>query len=320
MGSLVRSLWFVCACFLLVCHADHARFWWQELVCSFTLYWIPLVLLGLVAAVRGYRKGTVSAVRFGLTLVVHLWLLLIVVGLLRPYVYFSKWPGVDKDRSIGLTVLVVPWFLRESGVEVFDQLLQRYRSDLVVITGLSNLAALRDSVGNAFPFFMAFEDAQENKLLALSRYPINAISRMGSGFGGLPAMYGMIELPKQEMLELGVLSLSPIKDQESFEDNKLTARRMATLVRNSARHRMLIGSFFESPFSKNVSIFSRQGRLRSVMFGRGLHSTWDMHSTFLRMPADHAFVSRRIVVEEVELVDVQQSHHRGMFFKVALEP
>jgi hypothetical protein len=131
-------------------------------------------------------------------------------------------------------------------------------------------------------------------------------------------MYGTIELPQQEMLELGVLSLSPIHDQASFENNKVTARRMATLVRNSACNRIFVGSFFESPFSKNVSIFSRQGRLRSVMFGRGVNSTWDMHSRFLRIPADHAFVSRRIMVEEVGLVDLPQSRHRGIFFKAVV--
>jgi hypothetical protein len=38
----------------------------------------------------------------------------------------------------------------------------------------------------------------------------------------------------------------------------------------------------------------------------------------LRIPADHAFVSRRIMVEEVGLVDLPQSRHRGIFFKAVV--
>jgi hypothetical protein len=316
---MLRWLWTPFLCFILFCQLNHGRFWWQELVCSFTLYWAPVVGVGLVVTLYRYKRN-----RRGLPLLLvmstlHLSVLFIVVSLARPHVYFGKWPSMVGKHVSQVGVLVAPFFDSETASARLDVLIHEYQPDVVVMMSNGN-AVQRTKESRMFPFVQEHTAQRGGGIAILSKFPFRETKRDGVGFGALPAMYEQLSLPDGSTLEFGALLLSPITNQSAFEDNKVTARRIVTLVRNSSRHRIVVGSFFGSPFSKIVSLYTRQGRLRSVMFGRGFRNTWDVQNPFLKLPADHAFVSRYIEVQDVRLLDVPTAHHRGIFFRAIFEP
>jgi hypothetical protein len=249
------------------------------------------------------------------------WIVFLVFNIARPYLYFEKWPVVTGERVTQLGVLVAPFLFEGPVADRLDVVIRNYRPDLMVVIGNQNATSAQSVELKAFPFIEQQQSLAEGVGIRMfSKHRILDELHGGVGFAALPAMYKKLRLPDGELLEVGALSLSPLESQEAFEDSKLTSRRIATLVRNSAQHRIVVGSFFGSPFSKIVSMYVQQGRLRSVMFGRGFQSTWDMQSPILRLPVDHAFVSKHLRVEEVALFDVPDSRHRGMFFKVIVEP
>jgi hypothetical protein len=319
---VLRWGWFSLLCFILFCQLNHGRFWWQELVCSFTLYWAPLVVIGLYITLYRFRRGYARDARlpwFLLTSSLHLSIVLIVASLGRPYVYFERWPALVGKHVSQVGVLVAPFFDGDAAVHRLQSMIHEYRPDIVVMMG--NGDALRHiKESHEFPFVQERNSAKHTGIVIVSKFPFREGRRDGGGFGALPALYEELSLPDGTILEFGALLLSPVTDQEAFEDNKVTARRIATLVRNSSRHRIVVGSFFGSPFSKIVSLYTRQGRLRSVMFGRGFRNTWDMQSALLKLPADHAFVSRYIGVQDVTLFEAPTSRHRGLFFTAIFEP
>jgi hypothetical protein len=319
-GHVLGLVWTLCLSAILFCQLNHGRYWWQELLGSFTLYWLPFIVVGLVMTVSKYRRGRLNALGFVTMGALHIAILAAVLSLARPYLYFSAWPVLKGQHIFTLTVMVVPLHSNETLPGGLDAVVRDSRPDVVVVLGAYVGSFGESAELKAFPFSVRQSDQTGRGVWIMSKYPFADEVHQGAGFGALPATYERLRLPEGEIVEIGALSLSPIQDQDTFEDNKLTSRRIATLVRNSSRHRIVVGSFFGSPFSKIVSMYVRQGRLRSVMFGRGFQSTWDMQSSLIRLPADHAFVSRRIKVEEVELFDLPGARHRGMIFKAQFEP
>lgn len=319
---VLRWAWISVLCFILFCQLNHGRFWWQELVCSFTLYWAPFVVVGLCITLYRYRRGYARAARLPwvlLTSTLHLSIVLIVANLGRPYVYFDRWPSLVGKQVSQVGVLVAPFFDGDAACARVQSMIREYRPDILVMMSNGDVVS-RIKEFHELPFVQEQNAAKNGGIAIASKFPFRERIRDGIGFGALPAMYEELSLPDGSIVELGALLLSPVTDQGAFEDNKVTARRMATLVRNSSRHRIVVGSFFDSPFSKIVSLYTRQGRLRSVMFGRWFQNTWDMQSAFLKLPADHAFVSRYISVQDVTLFEAPTSRHRGIFFRAIFEP
>lgn len=320
-ARVLRGAWIAILCFILFCQINHGRFWWQELVCSFTLYWAPFVVVGLFVAIFSYRRDYARKKRLVgllLTSTLHFSIIFIVANLGRPYVYFDRWPSLVGKKVSQVGVLVAPFFDGDAASATLQSMIHKYRPDILVMMD-SGYGMRRTKESREFPFVKEHNVANNGRITIVSKFPFREGGSDGIGFGALPALYEELSLADGTIVEFGALLLSPVTDQEAFEDNKVTARRMATLVRNSSRHRMVVGSFFDSPFSKIVSLYTRQGRLRSVMFGRGFQNTWDMQSAFLKLPADHAFVSRYISVQDVTLFEAPTSRHRGIFFRAIFE-
>ncbi len=314
-----RWAWISVLCLVLFCHLSHGRFWWQEQVCSLTLYWVPLIGIGLLITLFKYTRGSRRMPWPLLISALQISILLITFDRARPYVYFRGWHSMADKQVSQVGVLIAPFLDGDAAVDRLAVLIREYQPDIMVM--MSDGGALRRSEeSHVFPFVHKQAAPSGRGVAIFSKFPFRGESARGVGFGALPSMYEELQLPDGSILELGALLLSPSVDQDAFEDNKVTARRIVTLVRNSSRHRIVVGSFFDSPFSKIVSLYTRQGRLRSVMFGRGFRNTWDMQSYFPRLPADHAFVSKYINVQDVSLFDVPTSRHRGMFFRAIFEP
>jgi hypothetical protein len=75
-------------------------------------------------------------------------------------------------------------------------------------------------------------------------------------------------------------------------------------MRNSEATRLVVGSFYATPFSQLASVFTSQARLRSLWYGKGMVKTYDMNHTLSYFTFSHAFVSRDIRPRRVERLEV----------------
>jgi len=322
LRAVAARLWVLLLGFLLFCHLNHSRYWWQELVCSFSLYWIPFVLFGVFISLRGVlRRGHGHRVELSIASALGLLLIVILGRLCAPYIYFSRWPALDDDRIAELSVLFTPLKAREFQASRMDAVVSAHRPDIVVVMGegISSIS-LGDKISE-YPVQLSSLTIDERSIRVFSRFALAPEHQTNDlGYAALPAMYVGLEHPVGGLFELGALQLVPAFSAQAFDDNRTTSRRLATLVRNSSRPRVVVGSFFGSQFSQIVSMYARQGRLRSVMFDRGFMRTWDMHNPLMRIAADHGFVSRHFRVREVATLPELDSEHLSAIFKVAFQP
>jgi hypothetical protein len=152
----------------------------------------------------------------------------------------------------------------------------------------------------------------------LSRLPVRGEPVHDLGVDALPGLYVALELPHGGVGEFGVLRFVEGYGQQAFQVNQVTSRRLATRVRNSDRPRMVLGSFATSSYSHLVTMFVRQGRLRSVFFGRGVRQLWELPSPLLRFQHGNIFVSRHLAVEEVRPLWRDTQAQPGLLVRVRI--
>jgi hypothetical protein len=101
-----------------------------------------------------------------------------------------------------------------------------------------------------------------------------------------------LKLPSGFTIDLGVISLRPSTARNEFERNRISARRLASYMRNSEATRLVLGNFYATPFSQLASVFTSQARLRSLWYGKGMLKTYDMNHVLSHFTFSHGFVSR----------------------------
>ena len=89
-AAAALGAWLILLTVLAACHLNHPRLWVQDLLCSVSLYWVPLVAVGFFAVVvRCVRTRACSLVLL-YALVVQGFLLYRVASIVSPYLRFSR--------------------------------------------------------------------------------------------------------------------------------------------------------------------------------------------------------------------------------------
>ena len=298
--EVALGAWLLALTALAICHLNHPRLWIQDLLCSVSLYWIPIVGLGFFAVLwRCFRTRSCSLVLL-YALVVQGFLIYRVSSLASPYLSFSRWASIEPERGVDLEMLLVHADLGSAGQQKLASLASARAPAIVVLLGQAEqIARARE----AFPPFPFQAESSPAGLLVLSRFEPDSESRMSLGLDSLPGLFLNLRVPGAKQFLLGALDLLPAASQDDFFASKVTSRRLATLMRYRDEPRIVLGNFSATPFAPLVNMYPRQLGLRSVMYGRGLFRTFDLADPLIRLTLDNAFVSRDISVESFEAID-----------------
>jgi endonuclease/exonuclease/phosphatase (EEP) superfamily protein YafD len=90
-----------------------------------------------------------------------------------------------------------------------------------------------------------------------------------------------------------------------------------------ARHpgpTVVAGDFNDVGWSHNTTQFAASSGLKDVRHGRGLYSTFDAHSFFMRWPLDYVFVSADFKVLAVERLPAFGSDHFPYYVQLTTQP
>ena len=290
-------MWACVVVVLALCHLNHARLWIQDLLCSASLYWIPFVFVGLLATLRRIvRERRIPPVVL-VVLVAQAFLLYHVFRIARPYVSFARSTVVEQSASTDLSVLYSHVDFSLDGLPTLVKEVSTAKPDLIVLVGEQDGLEVALEALPRYPGVARTPHTSPGGVLVLSGYPLEMDGEAFLGIEALPSVFAKVELPGQALL-LGAMDLLPAGSQQDFFRSKVTSRRIATLMRYAEEPRLVIGHFAATQFSPIVSMYTRQVRLRSVMFNHGLLRTFDLTDPLIRVTLDNAFVSRDIQVTD----------------------
>jgi hypothetical protein len=295
------------------CHLIDPHAWWQELVCSYTLAWLPLIVVGCVVALVRLVRARRYPIWDWTTLTLGVVLLGVLLGLVWPYWRYTHGTKLSQDEAIAVGVFYAHVGARQSDVAHFEERMRALVPELLVLRGESDALALQPQLSARFPYTVRTAPAGDSTLQIFSKFPLGVGTRADLGIATLPALYAKVELDQEVAFEFGVVSLRESRSADAFHLSRITSRRMASAMRNSITPRMVIGDFSASPFSQIVAMYNRQARLRSVFSGQGLRAWWDMQGIVHQDNNVNAFVSAGVHVSGAVVVSDLHPDTRSLF-------
>jgi hypothetical protein len=302
--------------FCAACHFNYPRFWWQELLCGATGVWLPLTLLLVVrAAIRLYRNE-----RHGWISVLVAFLGSYTIGqsvmIAWPYLVNSDRVKLSKDEVIPVRILHAHSSSALQEAEALQDIVYQLHPDIVVVAGASGLGEIEISLRGRLSYVLHSADQSTPVIRLFSRFPLLNESRSELGLGALSGIYSKIALDDDVVFEFGAVSLQSSRSLDSFEQSRVTSRRLASLMRNSISPRMVVGDFMATPLSQIVSMYNRQARMRSVFYGQGVSTFARIQSVMRPIENVNAFVSAGVEVTDTRMVPATDGAQPSLFVAI----
>jgi hypothetical protein len=236
------------------------------------------------------------------------------VSCLWPYAHFRGFNHSSDERGFSLSGLWIDrWSPHERLVDV-QQLILRRKPTLVVFSGYLS-EGLDDYAHRAVTASL-----ENGGIRILSQIPIASQQIDQLGLESFPGGVFTLQPPSGPAIEVGVMALKPSMSQEIFERNRITARRLSSLMRNSSAPRLVAAEFATTPFSSFVSVYSEQAKLRSLMFGQGLLKTFNLESPLALSNDSNVFVSRDLEPVVFERIILPGRARSVLYFEVRVSP
>jgi hypothetical protein len=237
-----------------------------------------------------------------------------------PYLFFSRWKDIDGAKlssSLELSGIWIDSWKSNEPTEHITELLKVKLPDLVIISGRNTDAVMSKIPIKYYQHRVVTSPAAEGEISIASKisFATDKISELG--LLAFPGGVISLNIPGYRRVELGVMALEPSLSGESFERNRVTARRLSSLMRNSIETRIVAASFNTTPFSQIASIYTEQTRMRSLMFGLGLLKTYNMLNPWSSFTYSNVFVSKDIKREKFERISLKDRTHAALYFKVS---
>lgn len=306
LPSVVLALFFL----------NRPRFWWQETVCNLALYWIAPLCMSLIFCLCRLSRLRFKSFTFCLALLTHAYVLNSTVRTVSPYLVFNYWKSLDSEETASLRALYIDHWTDIDNASTCLSVVETYKPAIIVISGDT-----RNLSSNHFPdtpnrFTIHGSYPQDGTIEVFSSLPVSDRGIHDLGINALPGGVATVRVSPQKTIDIGMLTLEPSFSTEQFERNRVSSRRLASLMRNSAATRVVMATFNATPFSQLTSMYIDQARLRSVMFGRGMFKTYDMRNPWASFAVSNILVSRDVEPIKVERIACPDRPHALWFFEI----
>lgn len=301
------------AIFIALVLANRPRFWWQECITNTALYWFIPVCISCGWCCREVFARRLRGVFALVAVLSHLFVIMYVVTCVRPYLTFSRWPHLVDEHSAQLSFLYVDGWTKSDRIEEFLPIIEERKPSLIVLSGKDIGAAMAAIPGGRFPYRASTQPSEGGDISIASVIPLETDAIEGLGLNAYPGGVATLRLTSSKVIQLGVLMMEPSFSKSQFERNRISTRRLATLMRNSEESRILLANFNATPFSQFTSMYLDQARMRSLLFGHGLTKTYDLRASMIHLLLSNGLVSRDIEPQQVELLSVSGRERAALF-------
>lgn len=297
---------------------NRPRFWWQESVCNLALYLLAPCVALAVWCVRGLFRCRLRSFPLLLAVVAQLYVIGFIGSLAWPYLRYDRWPTYTAEDSASLRILFVTNWRSEDESRDFAGLVARYSPDLVVISGRE-----RDFFDTFLPSTrlahrFRFGEPGDGSIEIASALPLRNSEALALGLNAFPGGVVPVEVAPDVVLKLGVLALEPSFSKAQFERNRVTARRLSSIMRGGQGTRVVLANFNATPFSQLAYVYRKQARLRSAFYGMGLLASWDMRSWWARFSASDVLISKDARPIRRERVELPSRSHAAWFVELEI--
>ncbi len=310
VATLCRYVSAIASVLVALCFLNRPRFWWQEIVCNLALYLLPWLIVELYCNAKWLWKKRSPRALVAVSFLTSGYSAYSILVSALPYFHYNRWPVADEKTAEKVRILFVD-DCQFSGSQI-SEMRTRYQPDLVVAAG-----AARESlsiIGQYLPYRYDFDGEKGLSITSSLRIEERGVPNLGfnARAGGVVAL----RLSTGRAVDFGVVNLRPAFSTVEFERNRISARRLASYMRNSDSTRIAIGNLYATQFSQVASVFTSQARLRSVWYGRGLVKTYHMGYPLMHFSLLHGFVSRDLFPSRVERVAISGCALAGFFTEV----
>lgn len=294
---------------------NRPRFWWQELFHNSAFYWVvPVCGLMLWLLVCVFRRGFSWQIACGILGCLY------GVSATFASVATAVMPRhitIPVDESIRVDGAWIDSWSVNDDVRELTQLIVTRKPLLVAMQGrdLEPLDALPALAGYVHRI-AASGTGEAGSLRLYSRVPLRGAARGDLGLRAFPGGWGALALSETQVLEVGFISLMPSYNQELFERNRVSARRLSSLMRNSESPRIVLANFNATPTSQLVAVYSNQTRMYSLRFGTTLSNIRSVFDFFAPERGLQAFVSKQVAPESFELLSWPKRARPLFYFSV----
>lgn len=153
-----------------------------------------------------------------------------------------------------------------------------------------------------------------------SKFPLEEQKTQFLSSDTIPSISSIATLKNGQKIHLFGVHPSPPMPQHnpSSADRDAELMLIAREVRKSKLPVIVMGDFNDVSWSPTTRLFSEVSELLDVRKGRGLFNSFSAHSTLMRWPLDHFFVSPSFMVNRLELGQATGSDHFPLFIELSL--
>ncbi len=134
-----------------------------------------------------------------------------------------------------------------------------------------------------------------------------------------PALFAEVDVGGESVQLAAVHLMSPL-DPRRFAERNLQLEGLAESLNRWPGPRLVLGDFNAAPWSPYLARFLRESDLQDSRIGFGVQPSWPQQIPLLRIPIDHLFVSRGLVVHERRLGPPIGSDHRPVIATISVRP
>ena len=190
-------------------------------------------------------------------------------------------------------------------VIVLQELTEEWRENTHVLT-------------EKYPYFELAPRPGGSGMAVFSRYPLTDVRTLSLDTSGHVALMARADVGGAAVTILGLHPPTPVTAIK-FADRNLQFKEAATILRQVAGPRILVGDLNTTMWSPYFGGLEQDSGLRDARLGFGLKTSWPMPlPSFLRLPIDHCLVSNDVEVSSVRIGGRVGSDHRPLIVDLRL--
>ncbi|MEB2777827.1 endonuclease/exonuclease/phosphatase family protein [Algoriphagus sp. D3-2-R+10] len=228
---------------------------------------------------------------------------------------------ITKDNKI--SALIANVLVTNKNSQEFLQLIKTSNPDLILAMEVDNwwidqLQILK----NNYPYFMEFPLDNAYGMALYSKLRLTNDNIIFLNQDDVPSFHAEITLNSGESIQFhGVHPVAPVPS-DRYPDNvgkeEVALAKVGDMVSKDTIPVIVAGDFNDVSWSDTSRLFEKNGDLKNVRIGRGIYSSFDVNSPFLRWPLDHFFVTKQFSLSKLERLPGFGSDHFPMLAEFVL--
>lgn len=175
-----------------------------------------------------------------------------------------------------------------------------------------------------YPYQILFPTDNTYGMALYSKMPLANKKILFLNHGKVPSFHFDVSLPNgatMQMMAVHPVAPVPSEHPDNKHQKEVGLIKAGRIVANRlAMPTLVAGDFNDVGWSYNTSEFETISHLSDVRRGRGLFSTFDATSAFMRWPLDYVYTSSQFRVLAIERLPPFGSDHFPFYVQLALQP